>query len=177
MNIQATFHAAGPGCTARRRPPVRVILALALGLGLGFMVHAPASARPAIGDVFSGPARIIDGDTLMIGGQSIRLFGIDTPERGQPGFAAATRHLRAITAGGAVTCHTVDVDRYRRAVGMCRTGPRATVTEQQETLSEMILRSCHARRLSRWDHVVSPGMRTRLDQARDLCTGTGEGDG
>jgi endonuclease YncB( thermonuclease family) len=31
----------------------------------------------------TGPARIIDGDTIDIAGQGIRLHGIDAPERSQ----------------------------------------------------------------------------------------------
>lgn len=147
----------------------RAVMALAIVAAMAAASTGTAGAEPAIGDIFTGPARIIDGDTLEIGGQSIRLFGIDTPERNQPGFAIATDHLADLAGGRHVTCTTVDVDRYARAVGLCRLGTPATVTEQQETLSEAMLATCLARRLSWWNHRVGPDMRTRLDRAAGRC--------
>ncbi len=38
--------------------------------------------RPTLADI-TGPARIIDGDTIDIAGERIRLHGIDAPESGQ----------------------------------------------------------------------------------------------
>ncbi len=36
----------------------------------------------AVADV-TGPARVIDGDTIEVAGERIRLHGIDAPESGQ----------------------------------------------------------------------------------------------
>ena len=36
-------------------------------------------ASPALADTM-GPARIVDGDTIVIAGERIRLHGIDAPE-------------------------------------------------------------------------------------------------
>ena len=33
--------------------------------------------------VIQGPARVVDGDTLAIGGEKIRFFGVDAPEKAQ----------------------------------------------------------------------------------------------
>ncbi|MDP6785986.1 MAG: hypothetical protein QGI13_02555 [Rhodospirillales bacterium] len=44
-------------------------------LVLVLMVAGPASAED-----LSGPVRVIDGDTIEIGGRRIHLFGIDAPE-------------------------------------------------------------------------------------------------
>ena len=47
--------------------------------------------------------RIIDGDTfvVMYDGEltSVRIHGIDTPERGEPGFEIATKQLRDEISG------------------------------------------------------------------------------
>ena len=41
-----------------------------------------AAIAPALADI-AGPARVIDGDTIDIAGERIRLHGIDAPESGQ----------------------------------------------------------------------------------------------
>jgi len=77
----------------------------------------------------SGPARVIDGDTIDISGQRIRLHGIDTPEAKQTCQrealvwlcgAAATKALRELIGGAWVACSQRDKDRYGRVVAVCR---------------------------------------------------------
>ena len=49
-------------------------------------------------------ARVIDGDTIVTSaGDTIRLAGIDTPERGQCGYSEATANLRRTLAGNTLT--------------------------------------------------------------------------
>jgi len=76
----------------------------------------------------SGPARVIDGDTIDISGQRIRLHGIDTPEAKQACQhdgatwlcgVAATKALRELIGGAQVTCIQRDKDRYGRIVAVC----------------------------------------------------------
>ena len=44
--------------------------------------------------------RVIDGDTFATSGnQSVRLFGVDTPERGEKCYREATARLRELTGG------------------------------------------------------------------------------
>jgi endonuclease YncB( thermonuclease family) len=76
----------------------------------------------------AGTARIIDGDTLAIGTQVIRLFGIDAPENGQDCKgkhakryncgAAAENALRALLRGR-VFCTGTEFDNYQRLIAAC----------------------------------------------------------
>ncbi len=79
----------------------------------------------------SGLARVIDGDTIEVGGERIRLHGIDAPEGRQtcrraavtwPCGAEAARALRLFIDGRRVTCQKRDVDRYGRIVAVCHAG-------------------------------------------------------
>ena len=85
---------------------------------------------PAHADV-SGPAVVIDGDTIEVGGIRIRLYGIDAPESGQTCVVGgkswqcgrrATRALSDRIANGTVACEERDWD--GRTVAVCRLGGR-----------------------------------------------------
>lgn len=78
-----------------------------------------------------GGLRIVDGDSLELGGVRIRLAGIDAPELDQrcelegqahPCGREAREHLVHLVAGRPVTCSSRDDDRYGRRLGRCRAG-------------------------------------------------------
>ena len=79
----------------------------------------------------SGPALIIDGDSLEIGSTSIRLFGVDAFEGRQTcrrngrdwrcGDAAAEL-LAELAASGPLVCTKRDTDAYGRTVARCTAG-------------------------------------------------------
>jgi endonuclease YncB( thermonuclease family) len=100
----------------------RLIVAIALtGIGLA----------AAIAEQLAGPARVIDGDTVEIGGEAVRLHGIDAPETGQSCSDAsgaewscgdeAAAALARLVAGQPVTCEGAERDDYRRLIAVCRT--------------------------------------------------------
>ena len=98
---------------------------------VGRGVAATTQSAAAQGRVLSGRARVVDGDSLALAGERIRLHGIDAPESAQTCHAGgsrwrcgerATRGLRERIGGRTVTCEERDVDRYGRIVAVCRAG-------------------------------------------------------
>ena len=67
--------------------------------------------------------RVIDGDSVALSidmGNKIkwtdnfRLLGIDTPERGQPGYSEATQHIKYLLGNGVARVETFKPDKYGR---------------------------------------------------------------
>ncbi len=87
-----------------------------------------ASAGP------SGPVRVIDGDTIDVGGTRVRLHAVDAPEmdqmcggQGAPAWACGAwvrQELRARIEGRQAVCAAVDTDRYGRVVAKCTVADR-----------------------------------------------------
>lgn len=92
----------------------------------GLILVGTAAALSIPDASISGPARVIDGDTLQIADHRIRLWGIDAPERTQTcnntacGLAA-TAFLQKIVLDKYVTCYQRDKDKYGRIVATCET--------------------------------------------------------
>jgi endonuclease YncB( thermonuclease family) len=86
-----------------------------------------------------GPATIIDGDTIEVKGQAVRLHGIDAAESGQrcitpeskiarPGKMATAR-LEALAKGGLV-CKGTAFDGYGRLIATCRSSVSSDINRQ-----------------------------------------------
>ena len=101
-------------------------LALLLIATPGSVFANAGGTKPA--GVVKGPARVIDGDTIDISGQRIRLNGIDAPESRQTCIMdnqpwrcgeAATEALRRFIGNSPVRCEDQGSDRYGRMIGKC----------------------------------------------------------
>ena len=75
-----------------------------------------------------GNPRIIDGDSIEINGQRIRLYGIDAPEAAQECVVAnkrwpcgrnASLALSSVIGNNLVACQERDKDRYGRIIAVC----------------------------------------------------------
>jgi endonuclease YncB( thermonuclease family) len=89
-----------------------------------------AWGAPAFAEI-TGKPRVIDGDTIEVAGQRVRLHGIDAPERGQtcawpdkviPCGDIAADALTGTVAGQDVRCETQGKDRYERWIAKCFAG-------------------------------------------------------
>ncbi|KAF5834922.1 high light-induced nuclease [Dunaliella salina] len=91
---------------------------------------APTSSSPKEAmQTLRGPARVVDGDTLYIGEEKIRLYGVDAPEKGQQcndkfgnpyacGLISKDKLLQKVGTQP-VTCEPKQRDQYQRAIAIC----------------------------------------------------------
>ena len=111
---------------------------------LFLLLAVPALAKEPLRTFEAMTERVIDGDTISVveknGGGArlkIRLYGIDSPEdekinhktgeifkAGQPYGNEATKALEAKISNAVVTINIMDIDRYKRLVGVVRIGNR-----------------------------------------------------
>lgn len=95
------------------------------------VVAALAIPTAAHAQSVSGTAHVVDGDSLVVGTQRVRLFGIDAPELDQTcqrdGQAwacgqAAKEQLEALVADHQVVCRGQGFDQYARMLAVCSVG-------------------------------------------------------
>lgn len=105
--------------------------ALTVVLLIALVLLLPPRQAGAVMRAFAGPARVVDGDTLRVGGVKVRLAAIDAPEAAQTCEAkgetracgaAATAALAALVAGREVVCTPNGRRSYDRVVAMCTAG-------------------------------------------------------
>ena len=105
-------------------------LGVLIGMGLAqnqMQLDAPASSGAAL----VGTASVIDGDTIELHGQRIRLDGIDAPEGRQscvrngthlPCGRHAALHLSDRIGRRPISCDAQGTDRYGRTLAICLEG-------------------------------------------------------
>ncbi|MBX9757575.1 MAG: thermonuclease family protein [Beijerinckiaceae bacterium] len=98
-----------------------------------------AASRPDGGDLV-GRAVVVDGDTIRVGGESVRFNGVDAPESRQTctnesgasyrcGATAAQALDEYLAASRPVRCTFLYRDQYRRVVGDCFRADGGNVAE------------------------------------------------
>lgn len=66
--------------------------------------------------------RVVDGDTFQASGRTIRVWGINAPERNQPLHRESSLALGAFLETGILRCKQIEKDKYRRDVMHCYSG-------------------------------------------------------
>jgi len=95
---------------------------------------------------------VVDGDTLRINGERIRLLGIDAPEihscrHGRvcvPGDGQASKRSLQAMMGGKINVQRVGSDRYGRTLAQVYVGERNVACEQ--------IRRGQAQYIAKWDN-------------------------
>jgi micrococcal nuclease len=77
---------------------------------------------------------IFDGDTFLtrVRKHPVRLYGVDTPEKGEPGYQQAKKELKKLIQDKEVTIDTVARDKFRRPVAKVKVGTRSVNKAMQK---------------------------------------------
>lgn len=108
----------------RRRPR-----GLWIGIVAAVLIVALLRSLQPPSPPLSGRGTVVDGDTLRLAGERVRLLDLDAPERAQTctnasgaewacGEAART-YLRQLLGVGDITCIPTGRDRYKRLLARC----------------------------------------------------------
>ena len=112
----------------------------------GAVLPSPArSGEVQQPSVIAGEAAAVDGDTLIVDGQRIRIHALHAPEVSEPGGAAAKEMAALVIYGEHVVCTVVDTDRFGRVVADC------IMSSDGADFAEVMIRAGHA------DHCPAQG--------------------
>jgi endonuclease YncB( thermonuclease family) len=121
----------GHSCALYEENQMSGLMRVGLGsrlLVLSLMLSAVASADEK--KVLTGKPVAVDGDTIKINNQRVRLFGIDSFEADQLcrdrdnksyqcGFVASLVMMDVMASVETITCNVINTDRYKRYVARC----------------------------------------------------------
>lgn len=100
------------------------------GRMMAIAVFAAMPHTSAVAQILTGTASASDGDSLNVGAQRVRLFGIDAPELDQLCVTSgnswhcgdlARQQLSDLVEGQRVDCRITGLDQYGRNLGVCST--------------------------------------------------------
>lgn len=137
----------------------REVLLFLVFLLVGFLSRPPELYAESF---YGRVTRIADGDTIHVlrndGDVTVRLHGIDCPEKSQPFGREAGRFAAEMVSGKRVLVRVMDIDRYGRLVGI--------VSVDNEGLREVLNEFLVAAGLAWWYRQYAPGDRNlaRLEE-------------
>ena len=174
-------------------PMVRTMLRSKLRFALPIALFAAAPGHAEI----TGTARAVDGDTVVLAGQEIHLYGVDAPEEAQvceadgeawPCGREAKAALRKLIRRAWIRCAERARDLSGRSYSLCRvSGPdgpllnRAMVAEgwalaDRETASDFVADEARAKAVGNgvWRGAFVPPWEWRRGKRLAVETGTGD---
>tara|TARA_A100001011_G_C13942049_1_gene687580 strand:- start:209 stop:721 length:513 start_codon:yes stop_codon:yes gene_type:complete len=119
---------------------------------LSIIFTTPSTAKDE--KTIFGFAKVIDGDTIKINGISVRLFGIDAPEKNQIclienqtyNCGLKSKNFLQSLITGTVECSYNNLDRYGRIIGKCISHTKIVNQNMKENfyLNYIMIRNGHA---------------------------------
>jgi len=103
----------------RQRNIKKIILVLMVLFGGGKGYQTSFESTPIGQEVGGIVTHIADGDTISVNAIKIRLWGFDTPEKGEPGYNEAGDFLEQEIFLSKVSCLVHTRDKYARLVAQC----------------------------------------------------------
>lgn len=100
-----------------------------------------------------GPARVVDGDTIVVAGTKVRLEGLHAPELDEHLGRPAQAFVRDLLAGATVRCKLTGERTYDRMVGRCLVGG---VDIAAALVDVGLGRDCRRYSLGRYSHLERP---------------------
>ena len=109
----------------------------------GICFSAPLEAK-GLKPWSSTQVKVIDGDSIVVGGREVRLEGIDAPEYHQDCYNAegkayacgvrAMEYMQNLTKDQKLRCEPIEIDRYKRVVAVCFAGKTDFVIDAIDTM-------------------------------------------
>ncbi len=131
---------------------------------LSFVIITLLLPLTAWAEELTGPATVIDGRTLEIQGQQVRLFGLDVPDRDQPCYSpkeripnrcgvTAVEKIKRMVREQTLRCEGDQRDEEGRLIAICYSD-RVEVNEQMVLLGLAISDPAQGKRYQRMENIA-----------------------
>ena len=108
---------------------------------LSVPAYAKDDCQAAKGATVAGKvSSVSDGDTMTVGADKVRLFGLDAPPNSSPSGKLSAKALTTLVTGKEVKCQVVDKSKSGRCVAVCTSAGKDVSEQMIESGSAFMLR-------------------------------------